>query len=424
MVVYKFGGASVRDADAVRNVVSILRSHAHLDKVVVISAMGKTTNALEQIIAQYLNVDIAWEQALDMLLDIHLGVIHSLYGYPHDTAYDRPLRDIVDAVRVFLRSNSSTSYHYIYDQVVSAGEYLSTTLVSLYCQQQGMAHTLLDAKTCIYTDEAYTEGLVQWSKTEQAITSRVPSIIDRGFVMTQGFIGCAPSGHTTTLGREGSDYTAAIFSHCLNAERMVVWKDVPGIMNADPKLHPDAQRIDELSYLEAIEMTYYGASVIHPKTIKPLQNRHIPMEVRSFIHPDEMGSIISATASSVPLPPIIIHKEDQMLLSFSARDFSFIAEEHLTQLFAVFAAQRLRINLMQNAAISFSICVDNKQEKIAQVIETLKGSFEIRSNEHLSLLTIRHYDDRLVERLTAGKKTLLRQASRHTIQVLMQSATS
>ncbi len=272
----------------------------------------------------------------------------------------------------------------------------------------------------LFTDNAYTEGKVDFKKSETAINKKVSELVKSGFVITQGFVGCTPEGFATTLGREGSDYTASIFAYSLNAERMTVWKDVEGIMNADPKEFPDAQFLSEITYHEAIEMTYYGASVIHPKTIKPIQNKNIPLEVRSFVNYSKRGSVISANANTSFLPPVIIWKRGQVLLSFSAKDFSFIAEEHLSKVFATFAENRLRINLMQNAAISFSIAVDFKKEKIENIIEQLQNDFSITRNDNLSLLTIRHYNPGIIDKLTRDKDILLRQMSRTTIQLLMR----
>jgi aspartate kinase len=284
-----------------------------------------------------------------------------------------------------------------------------------------LPNTFLDAKTCVFTDNAYTEAKVDFAKTEKAINNVVPPKLEKGVVITQGFIGCTTEDFVTTLGREGSDYTAAIFSYSLHADKMTVWKDVAGIMNADPKAFTDATFIPELTFTEAIEMTYYGASVIHPKTIKPIQNRNIPLEVRSFIDFKKSGSIISANANTEFMPPVIIQKNEQVLLSFSANDFSFIAEDHLTKVFQTFASNRLRVNMMQNAAISFSICVDFKKEKIEQVIEALSSDFSIIKIEGLTLLTIRHYNQSVIDKLTKDKSPLIKQISKNTIQVLMRN---
>ena len=421
MQVYKFGGASVKDASAVKNVATILRENNSKEKVVVISAMGKTTNELEKVVNLYAANDNKWADALSEVYSKHLPIINELFDGEGETAAEM-VNAIIERVRTFLMQNQTRNYNFIYDQVVSAGEYISTAIVSSYCNSLGITNSFLDAKECIHTDNAYTEGKIDWKKTEKAIVPVITALVKDGFVITQGFIGCTPEGFTTTLGREGSDFTAAIFSYCLDAERMTVWKDVAGVMNADPKEFPDAQFLSEISYLEAIEMTYYGASVIHPKTIKPLQNKNIPLEVRSFVDYSKRGSVISATANTSFLPPIIILKRDQTLLSFSAKDFSFIAEDHLSKVFSVFASHRLRINMMQNAAISFSICIDTKREKMDNILEELQDDFHIVKNEKLTLLSIRHYNTGIIDRLTRDKDILIRQISRQTIQVLMRES--
>ncbi|MBP6516692.1 MAG: aspartate kinase, partial [Chitinophagales bacterium] len=410
---------SVKDAQAVKNVISILKENPFKEKVVVISAMGKTTNDLEKVINEYYVHNTEWKNSIETVYTKHLAIISELFDNEPNTC-DGAVRKIIDKTIDFLSQNHSRNYNFIYDQVVSIGEYISTTIVSEFANHQSVSNTLVDAKHCIFTDNAYTEGKIDWKKTEKAISAVIPPLFETGFVITQGFVGCTQEDFTTTLGREGSDYTAAIFSYCLNAERMTVWKDVEGIMNADPKEFPEATFISELTFTEAIEMTYYGASVIHPKTIKPIQNRNIPLEVRSFVNYNKRGSIISANANTSFLPPIIIHKRNQVLLSFSAKDFSFIGEDHLSKVFSTFADLRLRINMMQNAAISFSICVDYKKEKIDAIIDELSNDFSIVQNEKLSLLTIRHFNQGIIDKLTKEKDILIRQISRNTIQVLMR----
>lgn len=344
----------------------------------------------------------------------------NLYTNGNFDAAVADVKKLVDGASEFLKHNNSRNYNYIYDQVVSIGEYISTTIVSDYANSIGLKNTLLDVKQVLFTDNAYTEGKVEFKKTEEAISKKVAELVKTGFVITQGFVGSTPEGFACTLGREGSDYTASIFAYSLNAERMTVWKDVEGIMNADPKEFPDAQFLSEITYHEAIEMTYYGASVIHPKTIKPIQNKNIPLEVRSFVNFNKRGSVISANANTGFLPPIIIWKRNQVLLSFSAKDFSFIAEDHLSKVFSTFAENRLRINMMQNAAISFSIAVDFKKEKIDNIIEQLTPDFSITRNDNLSLLTVRHYNQGIIDKLTLNKDVLLRQISRTTIQLLVR----
>lgn len=420
MQVYKFGGASVKDAEAVKNVITIFKENSFKDKVVVISAMGKTTNELEKVINLYYAGNSNWEKELDAVFEKHTVIMNQLYSNGGLGKATEDVKKIIEAARKFLNENNSRNYNYIYDQIVSVGEYISTTIVSDYANSVGLKNTLLDVKEVLFTDNAYTEGRVDFGKTEAAINKKVNELVKDGFVITQGFIGCTPEGFATTLGREGSDYTASIFAYSLNAERMTVWKDVEGIMNADPKEFPEAQFLSELTYHEAIEMTYYGASVIHPKTIKPIQNKHIPLEVRSFVNYNKRGSVISANANTSFLPPIIIFKRNQLLLSFSAKDFSFIAEEHLSKVFSTFAENRLRINMMQNAAISFSIAVDYKAEKVDNIVSQLQDDFSITRNEKLSLLTIRHYNQTIIDKLTKDKDILVRQISRTTLQVLMR----
>lgn len=420
MQVYKFGGASVKDAIAVKNVTAILKENSANEKAVVISAMGKTTNELENVVNLYYANNPDWEKALNTLFEKHVAIMKDLYT---NGSFDHAVADVkklVDGASEFLKHNNSRNYNYIYDQVVSIGEYISTTIVSDYANSIGLKNTLLDVKEVLFTDNAYTEGKVDFKKTEAAIDKKISELVKTGFVITQGFVGSTPEGFACTLGREGSDYTASIFAYALNAERMTVWKDVEGIMNADPKEFADAQFLSELTFHEAIEMTYYGASVIHPKTIKPIQNKNIPLEVRSFVNYGKRGSVISANANTSFLPPIIIWKRGQVLLSFSAKDFSFIAEEHLSKVFSTFAENRLRINMMQNAAISFSIAVDYKKEKIDNIIEQLKHDFSITRNDNLSLLTIRHYNQGIIDKLTGNKDVLLRQISRTTIQLLVR----
>lgn len=420
MQVYKFGGASVKDAAAVKNVSTILKENSFNEKVVVISAMGKSTNELENVVNLYYANNAAWQTALDNLFEKHVAIMKDLYTNGGITKAVEDVKALIDGAKKFLSNNNSRNYNYIYDQVVSIGEYISTTIVSDYANSIGLKNTLLDVKEVLFTDNAYTEGKVDFKKSEVAIKNKVEELVKTGFVITQGFVGSTPEGFATTLGREGSDYTASIFAYSLDAERMTVWKDVEGIMNADPKEYKEAEFLSEITYHEAIEMTYYGASVIHPKTIKPIQNKNIPLEVRSFVNFNKRGSVISANANTSFLPPIIIWKKGQVLLSFSAKDFSFIAEDHLSKVFATFAENRLRINMMQNAAISFSIAVDFKKEKIENIISQLQNDFSITTNENLSLLTIRHYNQGIIDKLTQNKDILLRQISRTTIQLLMR----
>ena len=304
--------------------------------------------------------------------------------------------------------------------MVSQGEMLSTRIISAWLTKEGITNTWLDARDIISTDHSYTEAQVNWTQTESAIQRLVMPKLELGPIITQGFIGSTSEGLSTTLGREGSDYTASIISFCLDAQKMTIWKDVPGVLNADPKQFPDAQLIEEISYREASEMTFYGAKVIHPKTIKPLQNKNIPLEVRSFLNFGDPGTMVKADGFTKDIPPVIVHKLDQVLISFTPKDFSFIQEETLSHILAAFGKYQMRIRMMHNGAISFSACVDDNKEKIKAVIQELETEFEIKRNEGLELLTIRHYTEAVIEKMLSDKEVVLEEKTRSTIQVLMR----
>jgi aspartate kinase len=313
------------------------------------------------------------------------------------------------------------SFNWTYDQIVSVGELISTHIVSAYLTEQGMDNAWLDARDIIRTDNTYREGKIDWKITGERSNSTVrPLLENHPIVITQGFIGSTSENFSTTLGREGSDYTAAILSYCLDAEEMIVWKDVPGVLSADPKYYDDAVKLEQISYLDAIELTFYGATVIHPKTIKPLENKHIPMRVCSFLAPTERGTLIGDFESTKPLVPCFIFKTGQILLSISAKDFSFVAEENLSRIFLTFARHNVKINLMQNSAISFSVCADNDEMKIPALVEELKKEFKVRYNENLKLITVRHYFPSTFLQLSKDKEILLEQRSRHTAQLVLR----
>jgi len=418
MQVFKFGGASVKDADSIKNVAKILKDYESIEKVVVISAMGKTTNALEEVVNYYVANDEKYLNYLREIREYHQHVNDQLFEANHFIQHK--IHAIFDKIEGFCASNNSNDYTFIYDQIISVGEIASTTIISEYLNSQNILNQWIDARELIRTDHAYNDAKIEWEITEKQITKKIASVKQKT-VITQGFIGSTPERFTTTLGREGSDYSAAIFSFCLNAEKMVIWKDVKGVMNADPKAFPDAVLLKEITYKEAIEMTYYGAKVIHPKTIRPLQNKNINLEVRSFIDSKLEGTIISAFDHEIDYPPIIVNKEDQVLLNFSAKDFSFIAENHMQEIFGVFAKYRLRMNIMQNGAISFAVGVDNKQEKIQEVTNALKNHFTIKKIKDLNLLTIRHYNEHILNRELANKVMKLTQKTKTTIQVLCKA---
>lgn len=422
MRVFKFGGASVKDALSVKNVANILSSYKKEQLVVVISAMGKTTNGLEKVVRAYMDNDPRLPEFIQSVRDFHEVIINDL-GFPSDHPLRKEINSSFVEIDWVIEEPASKGYNWTYDQIVSQGELISTRIVSAYLAMTGTDNTWLDARDVLQTDNTYREGKVNWEVTEKLVKWRIPELFrQNALIVTQGFIGTTSENFTTTLGREGSDYSAAIFSYCLNAEEMVVWKDVPGVLSADPKFYDDAVKLEQLSYHDAIELTYYGATVIHPKTIKPLENKHIPLRVASFMAPNDRGTNIGNYESTKPLVPCFIFKTDQILFSISAKDFSFIAEDNLSRIFSLFALHKVKVNLMQNSAISFSVCLDNDPLKIPGLINALSDEFRVRYNEKLRLITIRHYYSSTIDQLTKGKTILLEQRSRHTAQVVIRES--
>jgi aspartate kinase len=420
MKVFKFGGASVKDAASVKNVAGILTLFNNEKLVVVISAMDKTTNALEKVVKAYWNKDDKLREYVNYVKDYHIKISTDL-GFGSDHEIFQIIENAFVEIDWILEEEPSRNYGFTYDQIVSHGELLSTKIISTYLNQNGLKNHWLDARDVLITDNTYRDAKVNWELTEKLINMRVSDLHkNNSVIITQGFIGATSENFTTTLGREGSDYTAAIFSYSMNADEMVVWKDVPGVLSADPKYYDNAVKLDEISYLDAIELTYYGASVIHSKTIKPLENKQIPLRVSSFNKPKEKGTHIANYEETKPLVPSFIFKTNQILLSISATDFSFIAEEHLSKIFSAFAKHKVKINLMQTSAISFSVCSDNDEFKMPGLISELKEDFKVLYNDKLRLVTIRHYEPSTIESLTKDKTILLEQRSRHTAQVVLK----
>ncbi len=411
--VFKFGGASVKDAASIKNVANIIQHHASRPLLVVVSALGKTTNALENMLqAKIKNED--WKPFLIDLQQHHATILQQL-NLPTNL-----LESLFIELEKKIEVVGKLQYDFHYDQIVSFGEMLSTSIVATYLNQRNNNTVLLDARTLIATDNNYRDVNILWKETEKQVTENVlPQLQNNKIVLTQGFIGSTKDGFSTTLGREGSDYSASIFSYCLDAELMTIWKDVNGVMNADPKQFSDAEVIPQLSYYEAIEMTFYGAKVIHPKTIKPLQNKHIQLMVRSFIDSKTEGTKIFETNLHISYPPVKVWKENQVLVSIQTRDFSFIGEKHLQKIFEVLATFRISMNVMQNGAISFSCCVDSNP-RLEAALDVLHQEFKILTNENLHLATIRHYDEKTIADLTKGKEILVEQKSRHTIQFVLK----
>lgn len=418
MKVFKFGGASVNSADAVRNMAQIVQKHLESEPLVmVVSAMGKTTNLLERLVPSAVTEAPAPELR-QQLEDYHRSIAAALLPDNKDVQ-DKisALLASLDNLRNTLPANLE-HYNYNYDQVVSHGELLSTTIISEYLNHLGIKTLWADARQLIHTDSHYREGRIDWHATEAAAKALMPDSMNYSVVLTQGFIGGTACG-TTTLGREGSDYSAAILAYCLNAESITIWKDVPGFLNADPKFFADTVKINQIPYNEAIELAYYGASVIHPKTVKPIQNKGIPLYIRSFITPESEGSVIGNCHTISPETPLYIFKNNQILLSILPRDYSFIAEDNLQVIFGILNKLSIKANLMQNSALSFSICVDNNSQLVQPLIDELKSMFRVRYNENLQLITIRYYTQQVIDSIVAGRPILLEQRSRTTEQLIV-----
>ncbi len=412
MNVFKFGGASVKDVSGVKNVAIILQLFLHTPVVVIISAMGKTTNALEKILNLYRDHHDHTAE-LKILKQFHASIMADLFTEHH------AVFRVVDGLFLDLEKqfNSHEKYDEVYDQVVSFGELLSTVIVYHHLLDQGLPCDWIDAREYVFTDNNFREGKVDWQKTCSAI-QEVKFILNRkNFVITQGFIGKAESGRTTTLGRDGSDFSAAIFASCLKAESVTIWKDVPGVMNADPKRLPAATVFEELPFREAAEMTYYGATVIHPKTIKPLATQGIPLFVKNFDDPTLPGTKIHECHID-QLPPLIVFKDNQCLISCKVTDYTFITEVHMSQIFALLAALNIQINVMQNSAISFSFCIDFRESKLKALIASLQPDFEVYYNTGLTLITVKNYDEETFDFYRKKPGVLLEQSSRSTLQIL------
>lgn len=417
--VFKFGGASVKDAEAVKNMCSIIEKYGGTENLlVVVSAMGKVTNRLEELYESYTKSE-ATQPIIDNLYNYHSEIIAGLFS--DKTAVTEALDKLFTRISGMLSKPGAWSeYDEGYDQIISMGEIISTTIIYYYLQERKANFKFIEAAKYIQTDTTWREGKVDWDWSEKLIVRDLPEILQKQCVITQGFIGGTEGNRVTTLGREGSDYTAAIFAYCLGAESVTIWKDVAGILNADPKVFKNTVKYGELSYNEAVEMTYYGATVIHPKTIKPLANKHIPLIVKSFINPDQSGTEIKQVIHD-KIAPAYILKTNQILLSFSTKDFSFISEYNLSKLFSELAQLNIKINLMQNSAISFSICVDNNQRKIEKLINILKLEYKIQYNNNLQLITVKNYTEQVITELNKDKNIVLMQKTRTTYQVVYKS---
>ncbi|MEM1323365.1 MAG: aspartate kinase [Bacteroidota bacterium] len=416
--VFKFGGASLKDAEAMKNVAHILQSYKDHRLLIVVSATGKTTNALEKVVAAHAEQNGKANELLDEVKRNHFAMMEGLFDLEDEVFTD--VNDTFVEIDWVLEEEPHESYGYMYDQIVSVGELVSSKIVSAYLSKCGLPCVWLDARDVIRTDNLYREAWVEWDETlPRALELAKPMVKEGQFVLTQGFIGSTSENFTTTLGREGSDYTAAIFSFCLDAESMTIWKDVPGVLTADPRLFEHVVKLDRLSYREAIEMTYYGTKVIHPKTIKPLQNKSIPLYVKSFIDPKGSGTYISDQVED-RYPPLVAVEKYQALLLIATRDFSFVAEHHLSKLFNLIAEHRLQINLMQNTAISFAVCVNDIDNRVEAFAASIEKDFKVVINRNLELITIRHYREELLDSLTNGKIVMLEGRAPKTVQMVLK----
>lgn len=418
MLVFKFGGASVKDAEGIINLAKVVGKYKKEQLLIVVSAMGKTTNALEELTRAYVTQADDMHDIYEGIKRYHYEIMDKLFEAGHPV-FDDVANTFVE-IDWILEDEPHDDFGFTYDQIVSVGELVSTRIVAAYLNKAGLKSQWLDVRGYIHTDNNYREGGVLWDKTRNSIKLSIPSQLERGFVITQGFLGGTSENFTTTLGREGSDYTASIFASSLGAESVTTWKDVPGILNADPKLFKDTVKFDELTYTEAIEMTYYGATVIHPKTIKPLQNANIPLFVKSFNDPGAPGTVIKENANNVFAKPVIIIKKKQVLLSVAPKDYSFVTEDHLSDVFGKFAEHHVKINVMQTSALSFSVCFDLKEEYFDGLLNRLNENYKTKHNSDLTLVTVRHYSTGTIHELTADKTVLLEQISRNTAQMVLK----
>ena len=414
MQVFKFGGASVKDASGVKNVASVLQKIGYKNTLIVVSAMGKTTNALELVIKNYFENKAELQSSLQDVKKYHNEILLDLYDNENHLAFKK-VTALFDELNSFFKTNKSPDYNFVYDQVIGYGELVSTLIISEYLNTIGLKNNWIDVREQIKTDNYYRRANVNWDETQRLITAHFnKSVLN----ITQGFLGSDSNNFTTTLGREGSDYTAAIYAYCLNAESVTIWKDVPGVLNADPRYFENAQLLNKISYREAIELAFYGASVIHPKTLQPLQGKEIPLYVKSFLNPEAPGTRIGKNITLDPMVPCFIVKKNQVLISLSSLDFSYIVEENISEIFNLLHLYKMKVDVIQNSAISFSVCVDNIYNNLDKLLHHLKAKFKVTCHENVSLYTIRHYNQAAITQIEEGKTVLLKQLTQETVQVV------
>ncbi|ADZ12717.1 aspartate kinase [Riemerella anatipestifer] len=411
MKIFKFGGASVKDSESVKNVAFVLESQGFKECLLVVSAMGKTTNALEKVVEVYFQKG-NYNEEIQKIKTSHIEIASGLFDKNHPVFDEISL--FFDDVQAFLRRNKSPNYNFVYDQVVSCGEMISSKILSEYLNSRNFSNEWIDARDFIKTNDTYREGVVDWTETE----ANISQLNKEKCYVTQGFIGSDANNFTVTLGREGSDYSAAIFAYCLNANAMTIWKDVPGVMTGDPRKFKDVKLLSNISYEEAIEMAYYGASVIHPKTLQPLKQKNIPFFVKSFVEPQKAGTKVGISDENQREESFIL-KENQILIKISTRDFSFIAEDHISFIFNLLSQLKIKVSLMQNSAISLALCLEDKFGKLDELNEALQANFKTEVSKNVSLFTIRNANMDKLDRLYEGKNILLEQIAKNTVQIVI-----
>ena len=416
MKVFKFGGASIKDISSIKNILKIISTSNEDRLVIVVSAMGKTTNALELVVHNYFNNKENLQASISEVYNFHSEIINNLFEKSHPIFSD--ISKSFEKLNSFIKANKSPSYSFVYDQIVSIGELLSSRIIHHFLLNNNINCSFIDARNCIKTNSKYRGAKVEWDITNKKIKDYIS---DSKISVTQGFIGSDKNNFTVTLGREGSDYSAAIFAYVLNAESLSIWKDVPGLLNADPKFFKNTKLLNQISYSETIELAFYGASIIHPKTLQPLQKKEIPLLVKSFKNPQSKGTIISKGIDIEPLVPCYIFKQNLILLKLSSLDFSFMVEDNISDIFKELHKFKMKVDVIQNSAISFSVCFFDKYNKIKELIKNLEGKYKIDMHKNVSLFTIRHFDEKSIKKITNKRKLLLEQRTEKTVRLIFSN---
>ena len=416
MRIYKFGGASVKDAEGIKNLFSIMKQEGFDKTLLIISAMGKTTNAFELVVKNYFENKNELQYSINQIFEFHNTVLLELFSEKNHEVFN-DIKLIFDNLKVFLKRNKSPNYSFVYDQVVPCGEILSTKIISAFLNLSGVKSNWLDSRELIKTDSNYRDADIHWKLTQKNISENIDK---KKLNITQGFIGSNQNNFNTTLGREGSDYSAAIYAYCLNAQSLTIWKDVPGVLNADPRVFKNPILLDYISYTEAIELAFYGASVIHPKTLQPLQKKEIPLFVKSFLNPKGKGTAISRGIKIKPEVPCFIVKRNLNLLKLSSLDFSFIVEENISEIFQVLHENKMKVDLIQNSAISFSVCVYDKFNRLKELLSILKATFKVECVENVNLFTIRHFDEKSSNEILKNNELILEQRTDDVLQLIVR----